>query len=108
VAWLSWKIDMYADVGPANTKANGYAVEERGDEGIRRVMEMTLAVLPFPMDHGWFERYWYGDSSPSMWGNLFATAHSLCRGVRRIGSAVASAVSILDLSHNPLDPRRPF
>jgi hypothetical protein len=81
--------------------------EERGNGGIRQVMGMDLPVLPFSVDHDWYERYWYGDRSPSMWGKLVTTARSLCREVPRVGSAVARAVSTLDLSHSPLDPHRP-
>jgi len=78
--------------------------EERGDERIRRVMQMDLTLLPFPVKPGWYEGYWYGDHSASIWGVLATKARWLCREVRRAGSEVARAVSYLDLSHSPHDP----
>jgi hypothetical protein len=79
-------------------------LKEWGDEGIRRGSKVDLTALPFPVSP-WYERYWYGDGSPSTWGILGTTARWLRREVPRVGSEMARAVTYLDLSHNPLDQR---
>ena len=42
--------------------------------------EMDFGLyLPWPVDAGWYERYWYGDRSPSRFGVLVNVARQLCR-----------------------------
>ena len=67
-------------------------------------VDVDLAISLFGMNPDWFERYWYGDHPPSMWGNLVTTARSLCREVPRVGAAIARAVPIRDLSQRPHHP----
>lgn len=77
-----------------------------GDEGIRQIMQMDLTLLsPLPVDRGWYERYWYGDASPSRWGNLIDTACRLCREVSRVGSGW-HAIWRSELAHSLLDSHR--
>ena len=65
---------------------------ELGDGGIRRVVETDLTPRwPFAVDPGWYERYWYGDRSPSRWGLLVNTLRRLSSEV----SAIAQATSLL-------------
>ncbi len=73
-----------------------------GDEGMRRTAAAVSRLSPFPVDPGWYERYWYGDRSPSTWGMLVDTARRLCRDAPPIGSGWR-AISRGELSHSLLD-----
>ena len=67
---------------------------ELGDEGKRGGLEMDLTPRsPFLVDPGWYERYWYGDRSPSRWGVL---ANALCRlssVLPRVGHIICRATA---------------
>jgi hypothetical protein len=50
---------------------------ELGDEGTGRLAETDLTPRsPFPVNPGWYERYWYGDRSLSRWGLVAETLRS--------------------------------
>lgn len=57
-----------------------------GNERMRRTAAGVSRLSPFPVDPGWYERYWYGHRSPSRWSLLVDAAPRLCREARHIGS----------------------
>jgi hypothetical protein len=63
--------------------------------------ELDFGLLsPCSMDAGWYERYWYGDNSPSRLGILLDAVFRLFREAPRIGSTALAfrrnAVSFLN------------
>jgi hypothetical protein len=67
---------------------------ELGDEGTGRLAETDLTPRsPFSVDPGWYERYWYGDWSPSRWGLLANTVWRLCGEMPRVAETLRSATA---------------
>jgi hypothetical protein len=65
---------------------------ELGDEGTGRLTETDLTPRsPFPVNPGWYERYWCGDRSPSRWGLLANTVWRLCGEMPRVAETLRSA-----------------
>jgi hypothetical protein len=75
--------DMTPAIAPLRTLA------ELGDKGTGRCAEMDLTPRwPFPVHPDWYERYWYGDQSPSRWGILVNTVWRLCSEVPRAAETI--------------------
>jgi hypothetical protein len=79
------------DTAPAITPLRTLA--ELGDEGTGRLAATDLTPRsPFPVDPGWYERYWY-DRPPSRWGLLASSAGRLGCEVARVGAAARRAAA---------------
>jgi hypothetical protein len=60
-----------------------------GDEGTGRCTKTDLTPRSsFPVHPDWYERYWYGDQSPSRWGVLVNTVWRLCSGMPRVAETI--------------------
>lgn len=71
------------------------SLAELGDEENYRVAERTLTpVLPFSVDPGWYEKYWYGNRPPSRWGLLANALHRLSSEVRCMGGIIRRAILV--------------
>jgi hypothetical protein len=67
---------------------------ELGDEGTGRLADTDLTPRsPFPVNPGWYERYWYGDRSPSRWGLLANTVWRRCGEMPRVAETLRSAIA---------------
>jgi hypothetical protein len=76
--------DTAAPIAPLRTLA------ELGDDGMGRLAAATDMTprLPFPIHPGWYERYWYGDHSPSRWGVLINAVWRHCSEISRIAETI--------------------
>ena len=66
------------------------SLAELGDEGNYRIAAPTPSST-FPVDPGWYEKYWYGDRLPSRWGLLANALRRLSSEVHRVGDIMRRA-----------------
>ncbi len=66
---------------------------ELGDEGVRRVVETDLTPRStFPVDPRWYEKYWYGDRSPSKWGLPATALRRVCCEAPLVSDSIVRAI----------------
>jgi hypothetical protein len=77
------------------------SLAELGDEGNYRIAERALIpVLPFSVDPGWYEKYWYGNRPPSRWSLLDNALRRLSSEVHRVGDIIRRAI-LVRLARHP-------
>ena len=62
---------------------------------------MDFGLLsPYPVDAGWYERYWYGDAASSRSRILLNAVQQLCR---QLSGAYRASLAICRRAFSPLD-----
>src|SRR5689334_7312917 len=73
------------DTSPVTAIAPLRTLAALGDEGTGRCAKTDLTPrVSFPVHPDWYERYWYGDRSPSRWDLLVKAVWRLCSEMPRI------------------------